>query len=1156
MLRFCAVLLLGVIALYGCSEPERGLQDITPPITAVTPAGGIFAERPAAAQLSSEDGATIYYRWNDGPEKRYTEPIAMPAADAPRHTLQVWAEDAAGNREQPHHEHYVWDAKAPPIELLSSNPHVMGGADRHTLRWRSTASSATYRVSVTSSGWGDGKTLATGAVTPGREQQVTIQGADLYDGDNRLWLRVANAAGQTAAVSHVLRLYQRAPATRVWPPSGVYSAPPTVALSTPRPAAIYYTIDGGDPVPNEAHRYRQPFTLKQTTTLRFFSQDAYGNREALQQAQFDIRDNAATLRLLIPAPPVISGAAPLVLRWQSDRDGAYEVLLRHQDDANRQRAVQQGSVTKGMATQSLIANHYLSPGAWVIELRVRPDAGEPGVLRIPVRVLFRETFANADYIDAEATTAPPQTESQRIELPLGPRSLAMHRTRGRSRNAVVRDQLAYVANGNGGLQIIDVSKPQAPQRVGGFYGHGKAAALALYKGYVYMAAAGSGILIFDVSNPQAPVPIAAQPVRGGAADIHIAPPYAYVGTKSGDLFIFDLSEPLRPRQLGHIQTPGRIVDLTARDGLVYLACLDQGLVIVDARDPQQPRQLSHWPTRQAATGVATDGTYAFIAADALEVVDVANPAAPAAKLTHYAPSAYGVALHPPYVLIPSGTYGLRVVRMTERGAIATLPSGHYATRLSLAGQHVLLADTRGGLQMLDLPANGSPRLRGALRDIGAIVDVAHDGHFAYLANDDESSSLVVADISDPDAPRVVGRYHSDATVDVALWERWAITGDSAGRLQLLELQTASRPILKHTLSVKDKVQRLAVRPPYVYVASDAAGVHVVEILPEGILRYHRTIGVSNAITDKDEPERPGRAVDIALDGDLAYVASVEGGIDVYDIGEPLRPKRQTGYRHADQKGDNLIRLALGPERLYAIDYKRGVEILQRAANGALTRLRGFEVPRGAPWGLTAVGPYLAVTTLLNDMYMYDVGAPTQPKLLSQAPYGGAAIIAKDDIFYIAVRGRRGVPGGLRLVEGFSTISGEAYRPLQARGVAALPGPQPDAYRVPRAYTYHSPGVVVSTAVATTDTDVAAARLQTRDYWGAAGRIQYALSNNGGEQWHEVEPGAWFPFPQPGRDLRWRATLSTADAAQTPALEQIAIDAASAGLRGQAPRTHP
>ncbi len=269
------------------------------------------------------------------------------------------------------------------------------------------------------------------------------------------------------------------------------------------------------------------------------------------------------------------------------------------------------------------------------------------------------------------------------------------------------------------------------------------------------------------------------------------------------------------------------------------------------------------------------------------------------------------------------------------------------------------------------------------------------------------------------------------------------------------------------------------------------------------------------------------------------------GIDIFDISDPLKPRRKAGYRHADEKGDHLIRLALAPNRLYAIDNKRGIEILQRAENGTLTRLHGIKVPSGAPWGLTAAGPYLALTTLLNALYMYDVETPTQPKLLSHVPYGGSAVTAKDDILYIAVRGRSGIPGGLRLVEGFSTISGKAYRPLKARGVAPLPGPQPDTHRVPRAYTYHTPSTVVSNAVSTAETGVASARLAVRDYWGVSGRIQYALSNNGGGQWHDVEPGVWFHFPQPGRALRWRATLRTTDVVHTPVLEQIRIEVSNA-----------
>ncbi len=88
MLRLLfSFVLLSVIGLSGCGAPERDVSDLAPPMTNVEPAGGIYAQLPATIQLTSEDGATIHYRWNQAPKnekdgKRYTEPIAFPATNS------------------------------------------------------------------------------------------------------------------------------------------------------------------------------------------------------------------------------------------------------------------------------------------------------------------------------------------------------------------------------------------------------------------------------------------------------------------------------------------------------------------------------------------------------------------------------------------------------------------------------------------------------------------------------------------------------------------------------------------------------------------------------------------------------------------------------------------------------------------------------------------------------------------------------------------------------------------------------------------------------------------------------------------------------------------------------------------------------------------
>jgi hypothetical protein len=165
--------------------------------------------------------------------------------------------------------------------------------------------------------------------------------------------------------------------------------------------------------------------------------------------------------------------------------------------------------------------------------------------------------------------------------------------------------------------------------------------------------------------------------------------------------------------------------------------------------------------------------------------------------------------------------------------------------------------------------------------------------------------------------------------------------------------------------------------------------------------------------------------------------------------------------------------------------------------------------------------------------------------LSTDPYGGSAVTALDRLLYIAVRGRSGVPGGLHLVEAFAAVPDEALGPLKARGVVSLPAASPGMRRVHRAYIFRSPSVVESIAISIPEAPVRHARLQVQDFWGSAGRIDYALSTDGGAHWHPAQPGVWLRFPTPGTEMRWRATLETADVVQTPVLESIRIEVSGA-----------
>ncbi len=90
---------------------------------------------------------------------------------------------------------------------------------------------------------------------------------------------------------------------------------------------------------------------------------------------------------------------------------------------------------------------------------------------------------------------------------LSPRGAWPGHSRGSARGIQVTGNYAYVADGDGGLQVIDVSNPANPVRVGGYDTSGSALGVHVVGNYAYVADYGAGLQVIDVSNPANPVPL-------------------------------------------------------------------------------------------------------------------------------------------------------------------------------------------------------------------------------------------------------------------------------------------------------------------------------------------------------------------------------------------------------------------------------------------------------------------------------------------------------------------------------------------------------------------------------------------------------------------------------------------------------------------------
>src|SRR6266540_178442 len=156
-------------------------------------------------------------------------------------------------------------------------------------------------------------------------------------------------------------------------------------------------------------------------------------------------------------------------------------------------------------------------------------------------------------------------------------------TSGRALGLAVSGNYAYVADELDGLQVIDVSNPANPQRVGGYdtmYAFG----VAVSGNYAYVADYDAGLLVIDVSNPADPQRVGGYDTSGNAWAVAVSGNYAYVGGYDAGLQVIDVSNPANPRRVGGNSAFGAS-DVVVAGTNVFVAARFSGLVILDLFRP-------------------------------------------------------------------------------------------------------------------------------------------------------------------------------------------------------------------------------------------------------------------------------------------------------------------------------------------------------------------------------------------------------------------------------------------------------------------------------------------------------------------------------------------------------------------------------------------
>ena len=333
----------------------------------------------------------------------------------------------------------------------------------------------------------------------------------------------------------------------------------------------------------------------------------------------------------------------------------------------------------------------------------------------------------------------------------------------------------------------------------------------------------------------------------------------------------------------------------------------------------------------------------------------------------------------------------------EYATPGVLPQALLRDRAGRAYLHVALKT--GGLATLDIsgPAAAPKRVAAVgIEKLGGldVMHLAQQKHLLYLALGDffratgSPAGLAVVSVADPHAPKVLGVWKSDGTLQgaaaVVVRDRYAYLGGMGHGVFVLDVADpkAVRKVAEILPDVDfprknpgrlqhPNARGLALQGRYLYVAFDAGGLRVIDVAdplrPREVGRY-----VNGGMKGKQQAYN-----NLVIDGTTAYVATDYAGMEVLDVRDPrdIRPVAWWNPWKADTP-ENLWFNSPGHTNQIEFDPKRRLVYLSAGDSELLvvdvserTRPRlaaryGEPRDRLGAWGLTVAGDfvYLAYIT--------------------------------------------------------------------------------------------------------------------------------------------------------------------------------------------------
>ncbi len=532
-----------------------------------------------------------------------------------------------------------------------------------------------------------------------------------------------------------------------------------------------------------------------------------------------------------------------------------------------------------------------------------------------------------------------------------------------------------------------------------------------------------GLQIIDLSTPDAMVVVSGLPLSGPVVGTTLAGDFAYVAAGESGLFVIDMADPEELALLGEVDTPGLAFDVAVAGSLGLVADYDSGLTIVDLSHPSEPILIGSIDTPGNARHVAVSGSYAFVAdgTAGVQVVDFSNPTAPFIAHTVDTPAtAMSVLIREDTAYISDGTSGLQILDISDPLAasiIASIDTQGFALRSKLAentlyiadpkhgllryditspnnpiqltplvfpydaqdfafvGEHVFVVDYHFGIQAYGVNSLGPAMLAGSVDTPYSAHSIALKDDFAYIADGDR---LLVADLADPVSPVIVSQL---LAVDARSIE---IDGSLAAVIELAQGDQRLKLV-----DVQDPLNPIAMGSWEAPLGADVSRIGISGTVALALdSRALWTLDVSDPmeISVLDSMILTFGVEDLLVDDTLAFVTGPWGGLAVIDFTNP-QAMELLGWGASNGREQNMARSG---DYIIATEYLGdNIFVFDISNLESPTFISQLDAPRFATSVEIADGfAYFACDD--EGLMIYELSDPTNPWLIGLLDTPGTA----------------------------------------------------------------------------------------------------------------------------------------------------------------------